>query len=329
MFPYWCVIIMQEAEAETTPVPGTCVIELSQDEVDAGAEFSIVAKVVLSPPLDLRGDMLIIEDEQGNEVGSAEFTEFDDETYVNETASLMLRAPLAVGEATWTVVLPRYIDEGDDAVSHAELRTPFTFTVNAHKMRLVVWHLPSAIVAGEAAKLMVGLKCSNECPLEGTEVAIFDHDGQRAGSAALGADHWPGGSLHFAEITFTAPEETGLHHWEARTEESRTGVAHADASLRFGVTTVPPPECTVTVTAFDAEQRTPVRNARIVIHPYRVTTDERGVAELKLPKGDYRMFVSAYKYEPTDRSIAVSGDLATTAELFKEPPEDLAAPYKM
>lgn len=319
---------MQE-EAEAAQVPGTCVVEISRDEVDAGAELTIVGKVVLSPPLDLRGDVLRIEDEHGNEVGSAEFTKFDDETYLNETAPLVLRAPLAVGQTTWTAVLPAYVDEADDLVSHEEIRTPFTFTVSAHKMRLVVWDVPSAVLAGERAKLKVGLKCSSECPLEGTEVAVFDHEGRLAGRAALGADHWPGGTLHFAEIAFVAPANIGQHLWQARVVGSGTGMAHADASLPFGVTTVPQPDCTVTVTALDAEQRTPLKNVRVVIHPYRGTTNEQGVAELKLPKGDYRMFISAYRYEPTDRTIAVNDDLVTTAELFREPPEDLAAPYKM
>ena len=40
----------------------------------------------------------------------------------------------------------------------------------------------------------------------------------------------------------------------------------------------------------------PVKGAKVVVHPYKAFTDERGVAEVRVPKGEYRLVVSGTNY---------------------------------
>jgi hypothetical protein len=54
------------------------------------------------------------------------------------------------------------------------------------------------------------------------------------------------------------------------------------------------------------------------MHPYRAIADERGVAELRVPKGDYTLFVSARRYVSDRATVTVTGDLKTQAHLAVE-----------
>jgi hypothetical protein len=71
----------------------------------------------------------------------------------------------------------------------------------------------------------------------------------------------------------------------------------------------------VKVVAVDAASRAPVRGARVVVHPYRSVTDAQGVAELRVPKGTYRLFVSGRDYFPFRSDGEVRADITIQAEL--------------
>jgi hypothetical protein len=75
------------------------------------------------------------------------------------------------------------------------------------------------------------------------------------------------------------------------------------------------PQCVLRVVAIDAASRKPVRGARVVVHPYRAVTDEQGVAELRVPKGAYRLFVSGRDYFPFRSDGEVRADVTIEAEL--------------
>ncbi len=94
-------------------------------------------------------------------------------------------------------------------------------------------------------------------------------------------------------------------------------VAHTDGTARFGVRVVSPPACVVTVVAVDAESRNPVAGARVVAHPYRAVTDRRGVAELRVPAGEYRLFVSGRGCEPFRFDGELKADTTIRAELAR------------
>ena len=93
---------------------------------------------------------------------------------------------------------------------------------------------------------------------------------------------------------------------------------HTGGRARFGVRVVPAPECRVTVVALDAESRIPVEGARVVAHPYRAVTDERGMAELQIPAGEYRLFVSGRGCIPFRFDGAVTADTTIRAELEQD-----------
>ena len=68
----------------------------------------------------------------------------------------------------------------------------------------------------------------------------------------------------------------------------------------------------------DAESGTPVEGARVVAHPYRTVTDERGVAEMRVPAGDYRLFVSGKGCIPFRFDGVVKADTTIRAQLAQD-----------
>jgi hypothetical protein len=83
---------------------------------------------------------------------------------------------------------------------------------------------------------------------------------------------------------------------------------------------VNPPDCEITVEAVDKETQTPIKGARVVMHPYRALTDENGVARVKVAKGPYDILVSASKYVAVSTTAEVTADMITRAELDADPP---------
>lgn len=311
--------------ADGAQVTSTCAVEAFPEVVDAGAELVLKARISVDPPVDLTGETVFFEDADGEETGSAVVIAFDGE--VNETGELVVRAPATIGTYSWRAVLPAAEDEEDDPVG--EVSSTFTFTVRAHQTRLVVWDVPSAIPAGGRFAIKAGVKCSSECPMAGQTIDVFDDAGNLLATGAFGTDIWPNSTgLHFVEISLEAPSKPGLRHWSARVGASQDGLPHAEMTADFGVTTVPEPEFKVAVKAIDADKKAPLKRAKVVMHPYRVMTNEEGVAEFRVPRGKFRVFVSHPQYESVSRDIEVSEDMSTTAELLVEPPEDLAAPYR-
>ena len=191
--------------------------------------------------------------------------------------------------------------------------------MESHATRIVVWDTPAAVECGAELRLKVGVKCAAECCAAGWRVAIRDAEGRNVASAAVGDLPWPGTvALHYVELTLRAPDAAGLHAWEAFLEPDLAAAdrpAHAAASAQFHVRAVPAPECLVKVVAVEAASGAPVRGARVVVHPYRTVTDERGVAELRVPKGAYRLFVSGRDYFPFRSDGEVSADVTIRAEL--------------
>ena len=67
--------------------------------------------------------------------------------------------------------------------------------------------------------------------------------------------------------------------------------------------------------AVDLESQTPVEGAKVVAHPYRTLTDAQGRAELRVPGGAYRLFVSGKQYFPFRHDCDVTADVTVRAEL--------------
>ncbi len=195
-----------------------------------------------------------------------------------------------------------------------------------HDTRVVVWDTPPAVECGKRFAVRLGVTCSARCRPAGWVVEVRDHDGARQAETPLGDDPWPGtDALYHAEVPLAAPDTEGLYIWEAAAltggpavAHGGPAVAHTDCSVRFGVRVVSAPACLVTVVAMDAQRRTPVAGARVVAHPYRAVTDERGVAELRVPAGEYRLFVSGKRYVPFRFDGRVEADTTIRAALAQD-----------
>jgi predicted class III extradiol MEMO1 family dioxygenase len=95
---------------------------------------------------------------------------------------------------------------------------------------------------------------------------------------------------------------------------------HEGASYTFAFVTARQPEHVVTVEVIDKDVKTPIKNARILLHPhkgyvYRNRTDERGVARVNVPKGEYRLYVLKDDYKDFQTTAEVASDVTIKAEL--------------
>ena len=293
----------------------TCAVEVSASEVDAGTELTLRAFVSCPHGCDLTGQRVAIRNPDGAELASAELTAFDGAARV--MGALVLRAPLEAGEHIYRAVLAAAEKDG---VAHEETATAFSFVTKAHATHVNVWGLPSAIAAGERFGFKVGIKCSAGCPLTGRALRIFDHDGALVGSASLLDDIWPGTTaLYFSGVEAQAPLTTGDYEWEVRTAASEQGVPHAAGSFTFTVKVVSPPDYEMTVAAVDSAKQTPINGAHVLLHPYRTSTGEAGIAKVKVARGRYKLFVSGFNYIPYASNIDVAGDVTVRVELAVEP----------
>ena len=295
----------------------TLAVDVSPDVVDAGAEVTVRGKVSCVPACDLRGHALLIKDQTGADAGRAELTEFDGVT--NATRDIVVKAPVTPGTYSWSAVCPAAEKGG---VSYAEASTPLSLTVKPHTTNVVVWDVPPAIVVGERFKIKVGIKCSHECSPAGWDVRIYDHEGSQAATGTLPGERWPGTTgLHVAEVELEAPADEGLYTWSVK-GPSDTAIPHAEGAANIGMRVVSRPECLVTIEALDKESQTPLSGARVVMHPYRAVTDERGVAEVRVAKGVYQLFVSQTRYLTFGLPVEVNADMTTRAEMHLEPVQE-------
>ncbi len=188
-----------------------------------------------------------------------------------------------------------------------------------HDLRLVVWDTPPAVERGKPFAIKLGLSRPAGCRPAGWSVEVRDHRGERRATATLGDAPWPGTeALYHAECALVAPNTEGLHTWEAVALTDGHAVAQTGGSARFGVRVVAAPACALTIVATDAERRTPVEGARVVAHPYRAVTDERGAATLQVPAGQYRLFVSGKGYAPFRFDGEVKTDTTIRAALVQD-----------
>ena len=196
--------------------------------------------------------------------------------------------------------------------------------VKPHSTQLTVWDVPPTAVAGERFAVSVGARCSDGCDLRGRELSIYDQQGALVGTVKLGHDVWPGTeALYFAKVETRAPLEAGNHQWEAKIAGWDAGLPHAAGSFPVVVRVVSAPDCEVTVRALDRDKRTPIKGARVVMHPYRAVTDENGVAKVRVARGQYDILVSGSRYMPASTSVEVTADIITSAELDADQPDEV------
>ena len=200
--------------------------------------------------------------------------------------------------------------------------------VEPHSTNVAVWDIPSAIVAGERFRVKVGVKCADECDLTNAGFGVFDEHGAQLATGTLPGDLWPGTTgLYVTEVELAAPATEGLYTWSVNVPSTALGagpaseaeIPHAAGSASFGIRVVSQPDCLVTIEAVDEADHAPLGGARVVMHPYRAVTDDRGIAEVRVAKGSYQLFVSQTRYITFGLPIEVTADMTASAELSVEP----------
>jgi hypothetical protein len=188
--------------------------------------------------------------------------------------------------------------------------------VETHNTLIVAWEVPTAIECGQQFSIKFGVKCHHECRADGCILEVSDHDGKQLTKATLSTEPWPDTTaLYYKSVELTAPASAGLFVWQVKVPATNLQIPHREAVASFNVRVVATPECVLTVEAIDLETQTPVEAARVVAHPYRAFTDKHGLAQLRVPKGEYRLFVSGKKYFPFRSDCEVNTDMTIRAEL--------------
>jgi hypothetical protein len=194
--------------------------------------------------------------------------------------------------------------------------------MEAHATRVVVWDVPVVVEPGAAFRVRVGVKCVAECSSAGRLVEIRDAERQVVVSGCLGEVPWPGTTaLYYAELELRAPSVEGLHAREAvvaAAADEACELTHEAASAQFQLRVARAPECRLKVIAVDARSRAPVPGAKVVVHPYHALTNADGIAELRVPKGAYRLFVSSRDRFPFRSDGKIDSDVTIQAELDED-----------
>jgi hypothetical protein len=296
----------------------------SPSQVDAGANVALRVQVSCPEACDLRGGIVRIVGQDGALAGQVELTEFDGAA--NLTDEFVVTAPMEPGEYAWMAVFPALEKEG---ISHREASTPVVFIVKPHSTSIAVWDIPSPIPFNDRFKIKVGVKCSAECNLVDKEIRVYGQRGKKVATGVLGGVPWAGTSgLYWAEVELEAPGVQGYYKWRVRFPKPGLQLPHEGASYQFGFTTARPPEHVVTVEVIGHDTKTPIGYARVVLSPpsgpsYAAYTDGGGVAKLKVPSGEYDLFISKTghysrvgAFKSFETTVEVADDAAVKAELY-------------
>jgi hypothetical protein len=307
-------MVTEEVQAHETRIE---MVKPSPPEVNTGADIALRVQVSCPECCDLRGGIARIVLQDAAVVKETELTQFDGR--VNETEDFVVKAPIEPGEYIWTAVFPLQQNEG---VLHEESSAPFSFTVKPHATSIAVWDVPSPIAFSDKFSIKVGARCSAGCSLEGHKIEIYDHEAEEVATDTLGETVWPGTSaLYWAEMELEAPGVEGYHSWTVKFPKPDLALPHEEASYRFGFTTTKPPEHVVTVDVIAQDTKSPIKNAHVVLrpqsgYPYRIYTDEGGVAKLEVPKGEYTLHASkGDDYERFQTMVEITDDASIKVEL--------------
>jgi len=307
--------VTAEVEAHETT---TSMAKAPLAEVHGSTDMALKVKVSCSSGCDLWGGTVKITAQDGAVAKEAVLVSFDGSA--NQTDEFMVKAPFEPGEYTWTALFPARERKG---ILHEESSAPFSFVVKQHATSAEVWDVPSPIAVGEEFRINVGVKCSAHCNLAGQGIEIYDHQGAKVATGALGDVPRPGTpALYWAEVDLKAPGIEGRHRWTVKFPEPDLELTHEEASCAFAFVTGRQPECVVTIQVVDKDTETPNENAQVRLRPrmyrgstYLTRTDEGGVARLKVPRGTYQLYVWGDEYEKIVPSVKVDSDLTIKAAL--------------
>lgn len=245
----------------------------------------------------------------------------------SETADIVLRAPLRVGEHVWRFVLPAHEIDG---VRYEETAISVPVRVRPQSTSLAVWAVPSPVVAGERFTVNVGAKSAAGCELKDRGVEIRSADGLVVARGQLGDAPWPGtAALYWTAIELPAPAEAGLCSWSVAFDAADLEISHDGAASTFGVAIVRPPQHKLTVKVIEKDTAAPIEDVLIRLGAYRATTGQSGLAEIRMPKGQYELQIWKVGYEAPSTTLQLDDDVSVQVEALVVPEEDPDAIWKM
>ena len=291
------------------------IVKTTYTELETGTEIKLMIRVACSEFCDFRGKKIILIDKSAV-VQEIELTKFNGAE--SETDEIVVKTSIEPGEYAWTAVFP---EQEEGGVLHEQGSTSFSFIFNPHSISMAVWDIPVTVQLNTAFKVKVGIKCSAECNLTGNKIEIYDQEGDKASTEKLGGIPWPGTSaLYWTEVELKAPNTEGNYTWQAKFTKPDIEIPHLETGSSFGFKVVNPPECTVTVEVIDKDEQTSIKDAYVILHPYRTKTDESGIARLEVAKGGYQLYVTGEdKYEIFETTVLVTDNLTIKAELIVPP----------
>jgi hypothetical protein len=302
------------------PQTHTTTIALSESvpsKVAVGADVVVRARVSCSAACDLRGLPVKVEGLDGL-VASGALMTFH--AGVNESEAITFKAPVQVGEHSWSVVIEPH-DTGD--IRHAGCSLPIIIKTIAHGTSLAVWDIPSPVVTGSRFQITVGAKSAANFALKNAEVEVRDERGAVVARERLAEDPWPGtNALYWTSAELTAPDHEGLGAWSVRFAAADLTLPHDGSTAEIRIAIVRPPEHRLIVKVVDKDSKAPIDDVQIRLGAYRGTTDPAGLAEIMLPKGEHELHIWKAGYEAPSRPVDINDDMALEIEASIMPEDD-------
>ena len=298
--------------------------EAVPSEVEVGDEIVLRVKVSCAAGCSLRGLPVTLTGPDGAQ-RTLELSAGNDA--VSVTDAIPLTAPTQVGDHVWRVSFAPH-DAGN--IRHEASELSVRVTARPHGTSLAVWDVPSPVVMGERFAIKVGTKSSAAYNLKDHDIEVCAEGGAVVARGRLRETPWPGTTaLYWTELELPAPAVEGLHAWSVRFAAADMPIPHEDASARFSVAIVKPPEHTLTVALIDKTTGAPIEDAHVLLGPYRAATDPSGRAEIRSPKGAYDLSIWKVGYEAPARAVEVNGNVTVRIEADAVPEDDPDAAWTM
>jgi hypothetical protein len=149
-------------------------------------------------------------------------------------------------------------------------------------------------------------------------------------SGRFGDAPWPGTSaLFWTELQLRAPTQPGLATYAAQFDGAEMELPHDGASSSFTVAVTKPPAHLLTVKVIAKETAGPIEDAQIRLGPHRAATNAAGLAEVRMPKGRYELFVWKAGYDAPTVPLEIDADAFVQVEALAQPEDDPDAHWKM
>lgn len=299
------------SEISSTESRGTCTVEFEPISARVGENLSFSVRVVCDPPCDREGEEICLLDHEGNVICEATLNAYDGEGG-NSSTPLEFVAPEAAGDSVLRLVVPACRAE---AFEFPETITDCPVSIVSHQINLLVWDVPKAVTAGEYFKIKIGVKSTSGQAPEGWTAQVTQADGPPV-EIPLALAEWPDSDgLYYVETEIAAPRELGLTRWQVTLGERQHDLPHEVIEASFGVHCTPAPDHTLEISVLDQETAEPLPNATVQLHPFRALTNEQGKARIALPRGNYKLIISAKDHFPYNAQLRVEQDMEESVAL--------------